>query len=408
MRMKSTINNKNLPMLLLAAYPVLDYYYIGASNFTIACVLSLLVFVTTLFKGEFSFKRVPNSYYAYWLFCAVQIYLIAGIGGWSDYIPGGINLVLFSLCMFALASKFDAVLLHKYIKYVFMFTSALWFFQYGTWVFTHTKVIVFLPLTDSILTNHMTYAELCQWQSQVGGEMIERFSSIFSEPSHFAQYSLFLLVLELFLGENKNQLYTKFSVFIVLMLFLVQSGTGLMGLGFIALMKVLYILLITRKTKYYLFLAVMLPVFIVGINWYLGSSSGAYVSSRTEQLDYSDESSTSSGFVRMYFGWYRFGELTPVQKILGTSRNAVGEMREGGFFNGVTYTLCSQGLAGLTLLILFYIKCCRRQEPYPATMALLLLFISLIASTYLGGLMMIVTATVLGTYWLKPFKELNR
>lgn len=399
MNNNSVMANKNIAMFLLAVFPILDYYFFGTSNFTFANVISILLFLYTLLKGKFSFKNVPKSYYIYWIYSALQIYLIAGIGGWSDYIPGGVMLAIFSLCIFCYATYFDINLLRKYMRWVFIVASALWFFQNMVWLSAHVKISTFLPLTNSILSNHMTYKELTLWQNEVGGELIERFSSIFSEPSHFSQYALMLLSIELFIGNNKNKLYTKFSIMIVAMLFLIQSGAGLMGLGFIAIVKLLYILLVTRKKIYYFYLAVLIPMFVIGVRWYLNSQAGSYVSERTEQLDYTDETATNSGFVRMYFGWYKYGELSSSQKMLGTSRAAIGEMREGGFFNGVTNVLCSQGLIGLLLLILFYAKTCKRRKPYSSVASLYMLFISLIASTYLGGLMLISAAIVLGVHW---------
>ena len=406
MNNNSVMANKNIAMFLLAVFPILDYYYFGTSNFTFANVISILLFLYTLLKGKFSFKNVPKSYYIYWIYSALQIYLIAGIGGWSDYIPGGVMLAIFSLCIFCYATYFDINLLRKYMRWVFIVASALWFFQNMVWLSAHVKISTFLPLTNSILPSHMTYKELTLWQNEVGGELIERFSSIFSEPSHFAQYALMLLSIELFIGDNKNKLYTKFSVFIAAILILLQSGAGLMGMGFIAIVKLLYILLVTRKKIYYFYLAVLIPMFVIGVQWYLNSQAGSYISERTEQLDYTNETSTSSGFVRLYFGWYKYGELSSSQKLLGTSRAAIGEMREGGFFNGVTNVLCSQGLIGLLLLILFYAKTCKKKDPYSSVASLYMLFISLIASTYLGGLMLISTAIALGVHW-KVKKESN-
>lgn len=389
----------SFPMFLLAAFPILDYYYFGMSSFTFANVASILLFVYALLSGKFSFGRVPKYYYWYWGYSALQIYLIAGIGGWSDYIPGGVLFAIFSLGVFGYASYFDIYSLRKYMRWIFMVASVLWLFQNMVWLSAHVKISTFLPLTDSILSNHMTYKQLISWQNEIGGELIERFSSLFSEPSHFAQYALLLLSIELFIGDNKNKLYTKFSIIIVAMLILIQSGAGFMGLGFLAIVKLLYILLVTRQKKYYFFLAVLIPAFVIGVRWYLNSQAGSYISERTEQLDYTDETATNSGFVRMYFGWYKYGELSSTQKLLGTSRAAIGEMREGGFFNGVTNVLCSQGLIGLLLLILFYARTCKKKEPFSSVASLYLLFISLIASTYLGGLMLISASIALGTYW---------
>ena len=387
-----------IAMSILTVFPILDYYYVGESEFTIARIAGLLLFVVSFIQKQNRLSSIPRTYWLYWGYSAFQVYFIAGIGGWSDYIPGGVNFAIFSLCLFGMAWNYSIDLLHKYMKWFFIFASVLWLFQYSIYISNGMVISVFLPLTDNILPDHKTYQEILLWHNDVGTELIARFSSVFSEPSHFAQYMLFLLAIELFKEGNRNKLYTRFSIYIVIMLFFVQSGAGFLGLGFLGILKLFYIVLKTRQLKYYLYLFILIPTFIFAINYYLNSSSGAYVSARTEQLDYTDQTATNSGFVRMYFGWYRFFELSPTQKLLGTSRTTVGDLREGGFFNGVTYTLCSQGLIGLLLLALFFYKSCRGRSVYAIISSWLLFFISLIASTYLGGLMLIVSSIALGVY----------
>lgn len=386
-------------MFLLASYPVLAYYQLGSTPFNYATFSSLVLSIILFASGKINLKRdVPISYFLYWGYSAFQIFFVAGLGGWSDYFPGGIALTLFSLGLFAMTSCFNAEVFFKYMKAVFIFATALFAFQHFIFLSTHTKISMLLPLADNITITSMSFKETVAWQNTPDGGLIERFSSIFSEPSHFAQYCLFLLGIELFRGENKDKLYTKFSLVIVSVMFFIQSGVGFMGLGLLALIKLLYIVFTTKQTKYYLYLAVLIPVLVYGVSSYLSSSSGAYISERTEQLDLSNREATNSGFVRIYYGWFTYGDLSTNQQIVGTSRDHISTLREGGFFNGVTYVLCSQGIIGLILLILFYTSVCRKQGILSLTLALQLLWLSLMSSTYLGGLMLIVSSYVLGTY----------
>lgn len=399
MVIKNSYKASKYLMLFLALYPILDYYQFANTPFTYASILVLLITPLLIMQGKLKFAGgLPSTYMLYWVYSAIQIYFFAGIGGWSDYIPGGVLLTIFSLSLLMFSGKFNPDYLYKYMRIVFIFATCLFAVQHFLFQIAHTKISVFLPLSSHVMSSGMTYKEMVAWQTAPDGGLIERFSSIFSEPSHFAQYCLFLLGIELFRGENKDKLYTKFALVIVSVMFFIQSGVGFMGLGLLALIKLLYIVFTTKQTKYYLYLAVLIPVLVYGVSSYLSSSSGAYISERTEQLDFSNREATNSGFVRIYYGWFTYGDLSTNQQIVGTSRDHISTLREGGFFNGVTYVLCSQGIIGLILLILFYASVCRKQGILSLTLALQLLWLSLMSSTYLGGLMLIVSSYVLGTY----------
>lgn len=407
--MSRTIYNENkqsrlvaISMFVMVAYPILSYYQVFVDQLTYASFASLLLFVANLNCTNKSFRRLPNTYVVYWFYLALQIYFVAGIGGWSDYLPGGINFIIFSLALYTFANNFDQNLATKYLKWIFIFASALLIYQILIYYGMHRKISCFLPIGNN-LTYVDTLSELRYLHTTSLGDH-ERFSSIFAEPSHFAQYSLVLLAIELFKNENKEKLYTKFSLYIVAVIFLIQSGAGLLGLFFIYLIKFLYVTFITRKSKYYFALAIIIPLFLyIGQN-YLSSSSGAYVSERMmEMADSSDYGQTNSTFVRIYYGWYRFGELSTLDKVFGTSRETLSKLRgdEGGFLNGVTTVLCLQGIVGAFLLFRFYIQCCRKSTVLSIVLTLLFLLISLFGATYLSGLMLIFTTYILGIKYSK-------
>ena len=388
-----------ISMFLLAILPILDYY-VFAGQFNYADIAGILVFSLAFLCGVLHRYSIPKSYLLYWVYVTLQIYFIAGIGGWSDYIPGGVNFAMFSMFLFGFAATFKLDLLYKYMKWVFILASALLLFQQLIYLTSHIKVSVFLPLGNQLTYVGMTYKELVNVQSSISGGLIERFSSIFTEPSHFAQYGLLLLSIELFKPSNLNKLFTKFSIFIAIILILIQAGSGFIGLLAIAIIKLVYVVFITREKKYYFYLAILIPVLLVVVNSYLNSAAGAYISERTSELGlYDDRDQTNSTFVRVYYGWYAWGDLDIFHKLFGASRSYISALRESGFFNGVTYVFCTQGLVGFILLLSFFYIHCKGKTVLSAAIALIFLVISLFGSTYLGALMMIVTAVVLGSMW---------
>lgn len=388
---------EKISMFILAIFPILGYY-VFSGQFSYSDIAGIFVFILALTNGRFNAFKMPRYYVMYWVFSALQIYLIAGIGGWSDYIPGGVLLAMFSLYLFSFSVTFNIDLLYKYMRWLFIFSSILLVVQFVIFYTSGQKISFFLPLGETLTYGNMYFQELVKLHQEKGSYTIERFCSIFTEPSHFAQYAVFLLAIELFHGENINKLFTKFSIAIAVVMVLIQSGAGFLGMLFIATIKLIYIIFVTKQKKYYIYLTLLLPVLFYVVNTFLQSSTGVYVTERTEEMaNFEDRDQSGSTFVRMYYGWYSYFDMDHMSQLLGSSRSYIGSLREGGFFNGVTYVLCSQGAIGLFLLIMFYIDCCRKNVFYVIVIVSTFLLISLIGATYLGGLMMIVTVVALGS-----------
>lgn len=388
---------QKVSMLILVTYPILEVYSIGGSKISIAGFLGLCLWVfTSAQKGlQGVFRVMPTTYYLFWVYMAFQTYLIAGISGWSDYIPGGIDFVIFSLVLMTLTSNFDHALFYRYLKYVFLFSTALFLFQYATFYLTHHKISVFLPLSNQLLYCDFSYSELVEIQVTLSNSLLQRFSSIFCEPSYYAQYTLLVLCVELFGQENEEKLFTPFSLFIVAILIMTQSGSGMVGLVIIAIMKLVQIIFITSKKVYYFYLLAIIPIAIWAISYYISTSMGASMMDRVSEIDGSKGEETS-GFARIFLGWNIYDMLTPVQKVIGTDRAFMQYYWDGGFFNGITSLICSRGLIGLLLLIVAYLSSLRHSNPVCVYVLLIFLVISLFESTFLGGLMMLATTVAFG------------
>ncbi len=376
----------NIAMFVLAAFSVLNIYRFGSIMLSYSMVLGLLLFMLAFFN-KMNKSPYPKSYIIMWFYWAFQLILIGGGSVWQDFIPGGMQFFLFSLCMAGFILYFDLSTLHKYIKIIWLIASVLFLVQFAAFHTTGTRISFFLPLGNSLIYEGYTYIEMIQAQMSTYGS--DRFSSIFAEPSYLAQFALVFLCFEFFCDENKSKLYTTLIVYTGIVLLLLQSGVGLLGTAFLVLVKLIYLLTVQRKMKYYFMLAILVPIVIFIIRWYLGSEIGQYVVDRTEQLSFDDTSATNSGFVRLYYGYYEFGTLDTFNQLFGVSRSEAGAMREyGGFYNGIAFILCQNGLIGALLMLLFIILNCIKKNIFTIAISLLFIFVSAMESTYLAPLMM--------------------
>ena len=392
---------QKVSMLILVTYPILEVYSIGGSKISIAGFLGLCLWVfTSAQKGlQGVFRVMPTTYYLFWVYMAFQTYLIAGISGWSDYIPGGIDFVIFSLVLMTLTSNFDHALFYRYLKYVFLFSTALFLFQYATFYLTHHKISVFLPLSNQLLYCDFSYSELVERQLALSNSLIQRFSSIFCEPSYYAQYTLLVLCVELFRQENKEKLFTPFSLFIVAILIMTQSGSGMVGLLSIAIIKLLYVIFVTKKIKYYFYLIMLIPVAYWTVSYYISTTAGSLMMERVAEVNGTAGENTS-GFSRVVLGWTIFDGVPFFNKLFGNSRSFMQYYWDGGFFNGVTALLCNKGLLALALLTFTYYLSAKRQGIMCTAVLLLFMIISLFESTFLNGLMLLTSVLVFGTNYL--------
>lgn len=398
--MNRTLEGKSklskVAMFLLAAYPVLDVYVFMNTPFNYATLSALILTMVLISQKGFSiFKEVPSMYYLFWLYAAFQMIFIAGIMGWSDYLPGGVTLCLFSLSIASYASLFDIKCLYKYMRAIWLFASVLFLFQVFVYFTTGSKISVFLPLSSN--TNYIgySYSKMLEFQRTIGTGILQRFSSIFCEPSYFGQYSVVFLALELFRKEAKDKLFTPLSVFVALIIVLIQSGAGLLGLAVIALIKLLQVLIVSRKAKYYLIFLLLIPIIAFIASRYFSSDMGSYVVERSSELQL-DETSTKSGNMRIYYGWLQYGLLSPFERALGTSRNFTSAFfSEGGFVSGACSLFINLGWIGAVLLLLFYLRILKKDV---LSIALFLVFIlyMLVESIYLGGIMVVCTSVLLG------------
>ena len=236
------------------------------------------------------------------------------------------------------------------------------------------------PLSSNVLYRDFSYSELVLFHLQA-----ERPSALFMEPAYFAQYLLCLLTLELFGSSNINN---KFIIIgIVVLLLFIQSGCGVTGLAFLALIKLASMfstLSLQKKIFYTIFL---LPLFYFGILSYTSSEAGSQMVDRKSEI--SLENSESSGSIRMLRGYVVYDNLPISNKIFGSNGDDVKNIArrtvgydEGMLFNGFQAYLVEYGIIGILLLTLVYSYMYRHGRLVAKASIILLMVISFIEYTF--------------------------
>lgn len=228
----------------------------------------------------------------------------------------------------------------------------------------------------------------------------DRFSSFFSEPSHLAQFLIPLLIWLLF-DDYTNIKYRKLLLVAVFFsLILTRSGTSLM-LIIPAVLFVLYRIIKDFKGSKLLSVSIVSSLIIFGVfvgRRFISSEMGAFVEDRsTEVVTTSDENGGTSGFVRIWRGYFVYGDYSTVEKIIGnSSHNAIlkhvyhsnMELYLEDFalvyFNAIQYILIHFGLIGI-FLFFFYIYRLWRGNTYCGKCLLATLIVLMLIEAIYGG-----------------------
>lgn len=190
-----------------------------------------------------------------------------------------------------------------------------------------------------------------------------RSRSFFSEPAHFVQFLLPLMVIELFIKHKGHYIYASL---IAATLLLLQSGNALLGMFIIGIGFLHYILFKTQNTTgkviLIFFVSIILPLTTY---LYLNSEMGQGLLSRKEQISANDKSTVGdSGFVRIFRGYYVFDELNIGEKIIGvdnpdiikqrikSSKVAYSFTQNDTYFNTFQMFLIHTGIIGAVFFFL--------------------------------------------------------
>ena len=380
-------------MLLLAIFPLLKYYALTVSlPFSIGEVLLLLFSVYVL--SRFNAKKVwhfPKHYVTYWAYCAVIVFITSGVKV-SYLLPGGFSMCMFSLWFATFAFVFDEDYLLRFFRNMFIPLAVFFVIQEISFRATGTRITWHLPIaSETAYYGGLTFEQLESVQAWG-----ERSSSLFMEPAYFAEYLLLHLCLEFFGEEGRNKLFNKYIIAIVLVLLLLKSGTGLVGLAFLGTLKLISYNKTQKSWKSRALTLVLLPALYIGATYYVSTEIGSGMLKRQNEL--TDQSGSS--YERIFRGLELYDAMPFPNKIIGidsstfretSNYNGVETLKEGMLFNGFQTVLITKGLLGLLLLFAVYVPIYRRSNILTKSSLGLLLLLSWIESVYLMPAMLILT-----------------
>lgn len=228
----------------------------------------------------------------------------------------------------------------------------------------------------------------------------DRFSSFFSEPSHLAQFLVPLLIWLLFDNYTNIKRRKVLLLIVCISFILTRSGTSLM-LIIPTLLFVLYRIYNNFKGSKLISLLIVTILIIGGIflgRFFVSSEMGAFVENRSsEVVTASDENGGTSGFVRIWRGYFVYDDYSSFEKIIGNSshndilkhvyRSNMELYLEGFalvYFNAIQYLLLHFGIIGFALFM-FYIYRLWRGNSYCGKCLLATLIVLMLIEAIYGG-----------------------
>lgn len=387
---------RKVAMLIFTWGPILSWYKI---SFPVPLGYALILFVSILgiIMSGAKVRVLPSTFL--WVFiyvCGLWMYN-HHFGLWTLFPPGGWVFFIFAVGIVGGILLFDMDLCRKYMRWVVWIAIGLFFIQFGLLVATGSQQFCFVPpLTSEFTYEGMTYSEIV-----VRHLTSVHPCSIFLEKSYMAYYLVAYLSLIMFSGEGKGKLYSKEILIISLTLIILRSGSGIVGLAVLWVVKAFSMFWTKNKKRRISMILLMVP-FAIGVFYIYGSTeAGQEIFSRQDELTTED----TSGYVRVMGGYAIYDMLTPQEKMIGKpdAQEAFGKDRADGttwfYINGVQTILVYLGFIGALLYLFFYASVFRKVALSSRMCLITLLTMALLESNYLNPYMLLLTIIPCAEYY---------
>lgn len=376
---------KFLTFLLLLS-GILQTYLLTFDR-SVTDILSILaVIISIILYKKINYKEVPKYFNLFFIVWGISIILHAlfeGPKALSSIFNVSYRYLLYT--MLFLAIDFDYLV--KWYKRIAIICIAFFFIQ--EIMFYTTGIRILGVITSLPLTISHTVDDIDAWAS--GVELGKRSSSFFSEPAHFAQFLIPLLIIELFYDKKRN--HYLFATLIFLVLLLLQSGNALLCSVPVILMFFFKLLKGGKKITNMLLVFLFVLIGAFAMSYYLSSASGQNVMERQDEMK-NTRFSASSGFIRIYRGWYVIDDLNIFDKFIGVNyKESIQQYirqskvywafdKEDLYFNTIQNVVLRTGYIGSLFFLLMLCNLWRRNSWAGKTTLLSLLVMSFISANY--------------------------
>lgn len=375
---------------LILIGPIFRIYAFGPISFMEFFLTCL--FLIFLIKERHPFQSTPKLLLIYMGYA----YLIQLLSFNSIYsiIPIGFLLNVIGVLFFYGCVRYDYLLrIYKTIasfSIVFFFIQTLAFYLAGVHI---NGVLEFLPLALNVDSSWI-----------LEHKMADRFSSFFSEPAHFAQFLLPLLCYFVFSEKESSRKRIVWSTIMVVVLILLKSGNGFLGLIAVFVSYGIYIFIIKSiSVKKIALVVIALPLIFYLGSTYLKTETGVELLERSNTIGANSENSyKGSGYMRTWRGWLLFFDLPLKNQVFGVgdNQNLVSSISSSSiwtdfideddtYLNGIQAIFVNTGLVGASIFLVFLFSLWKGNTYEGKIQVLVLIVLSLISANYLTETMVL-------------------
>lgn len=289
---------------LVALYPLGAYYGVGSFSISIIAFLFVLIYFCCKRRCVKFIYPLTSLYYISYFFITKFFFNFPTAG----IIAYGSTLIFILWGFINNELQFEKFLrvyrIVVFINIVFLAIQEILYYTIGHRII---GIMTFLPLT---LGDEFFDPE----EYKNVASLASRSAALFSEPAHFAQYLLPLFTIEL-LYVRTRKAYLRCVIYLITLM-LLASGNALIGLLVIACFFLVQIMEKMNPIISSFIVMLFLIISIVFCNYMKQTEYGEKIFNRFDELEY-DQTRASSGFIRIFRGFYILKEMDGVERLLG-------------------------------------------------------------------------------------------
>lgn len=329
----TNITSKYAAVLLLIG-PILQPYSYKGINLGVYLLFinAIILWIINLFSKK---KTQNNKELQGFLTFYIYAFTLPVIVGLLLYGSNGLGasyrgMLVYAVTFPMLIKLIDFLFLKRTYTFIVFFLCAIFIcqeFLYYTTGIRFSALIPFLDLNYDIAMEDFMADQMIKTRS----------SSMFLEPAHFSQYLVPCLALNMGKLIDEKRLMNVTVLFISLILYFLQSGSGMIMLG------ILYFLYFKKqkvKTSYLLCLFFILIALVLVVDANSNESILGALFERRNELSL-NKNDIGSGMIRVFRGYYVYADFPLLGKIFGVGNGAVGDVVMNSsarwMFNDETY-----------------------------------------------------------------------
>lgn len=304
-----------LVAFVIVIAPLFDAYsVVGETLMSI-----VILFITALVAYYYSkFEIKLPKYYLWFFIYGISIPILNSISGTIDpaILSSYISILSYTFIIGAFIPFIETQTLIKYYTWIVVFVSVIFVAQeimYAVSGERFSALVSFLKLR---------YARGDMESFMQRQAMLDRSSSVFLEPAHFAQYIAPFLAIQMFRAIKKKRFLYLPVILTSLILFMSKSGNAVLFLG-IAWIAYIMSFPMNHILKYGIFIPTVIIICFWGFDFISDTQVGQSLLARKDEIQLGGTKWVSSGTMRIYRGYLVYGGESAMNQLLGVGTGGI-------------------------------------------------------------------------------------